>query len=120
VPESLLLCVPLCCICLQRGFLSDLPPLLSFPGQHEARRHARHQVVRHGSLRESCKLIPIIETRTDTQHLTSFSQASSAEGKEGGIEFVQPPAASKPGERIYFEGAKFESQYPSHVKPCPQ
>jgi len=39
--------------------------------------------------------------------------ASSKDGKEeGGIEFVLPPAGSRPGERIYFEGEKFESAQP--------
>lgn len=37
--------------------------------------------------------------------------ASSKEGKEGGgVEFVLPPAGSQPGERIYFEGEKYESE----------
>ncbi|KAH6912845.1 hypothetical protein BKA70DRAFT_1370308 [Coprinopsis sp. MPI-PUGE-AT-0042] len=30
--------------------------------------------------------------------------ATSKDGKEAGIELVQPPAGSKPGERVYFEG----------------
>jgi aminoacyl tRNA synthase complex-interacting multifunctional protein 1 len=38
--------------------------------------------------------------------------ASSKEGKEGGVEFVLPPAGSQPGERIYFEGEKYESKLP--------
>jgi hypothetical protein len=36
--------------------------------------------------------------------------ASSADGKVGGLEFVKPPAESQPGERIYFEGEKYESE----------
>lgn len=36
------------------------------------------------------------------------AQASSKDGKDGGIEFVEPPAGSLPGERVYFEG--LESQ----------
>lgn len=37
--------------------------------------------------------------------------ASAKEGKEGGgVEFVLPPAGSQPGERIYFEGEKYESE----------
>jgi hypothetical protein len=36
--------------------------------------------------------------------------ASSKDGKEGGVEFVLPPAGSQPGERIYFEGEKYESK----------
>jgi aminoacyl tRNA synthase complex-interacting multifunctional protein 1 len=38
--------------------------------------------------------------------------ASSKDGKEGGVEFVLPPAGSQPGERIYFEGEKYESKLP--------
>ena len=40
-----------------------------------------------------------------------LSKATSKEGKEGGIEIIQPPANSKPGDRVYFEGEEFESQY---------
>ena len=29
---------------------------------------------------------------------------TSKDGKDAGIELVQPPAGSKPGERVYFEG----------------
>lgn len=38
--------------------------------------------------------------------------ASSSVGKdvEGGIEFVVPPEGSKAGERVYFEGEKYESE----------
>ena len=37
--------------------------------------------------------------------------ASSKDGKEeGGVEFVLPPEGSQPGERIYFEGEKYESE----------
>ena len=37
--------------------------------------------------------------------------ASSKAGKEeGGVEFVLPPEGSQPGERIYFEGEKYESE----------
>jgi aminoacyl tRNA synthase complex-interacting multifunctional protein 1 len=37
-------------------------------------------------------------------------QATSKDGKEGGIEFIKPPANSKPGDRVYFEGAEFEGK----------
>jgi len=37
-------------------------------------------------------------------------QATSKEGKDGGIELIQPPAGSKPGDRVYFEGSEFESE----------
>lgn len=37
--------------------------------------------------------------------------ASSKDGKDdGGIEFVLPPEGSKAGERVYFEGDKYESE----------
>lgn len=38
--------------------------------------------------------------------------ASSSAGKdvEGGIEFVVPPEGSVAGERVYFEGEKYESE----------
>ncbi|TFY57644.1 hypothetical protein EVG20_g8462 [Dentipellis fragilis] len=42
--------------------------------------------------------------------------ATSKDGKEAGIELVQPPANSKPGERVYFE--EFEDKTPlSQLNP---
>jgi hypothetical protein len=38
-------------------------------------------------------------------------QATSKDGKEAGIELIQPPADSKPGDRVYFEGPDFERTY---------
>ncbi|TFK40645.1 hypothetical protein BDQ12DRAFT_601097 [Crucibulum laeve] len=38
--------------------------------------------------------------------------ATAKEGKDGGIELIQPPADSKPGDRVYFEGADFENATP--------
>lgn len=44
--------------------------------------------------------------------------ATSKEGKEGGIELIQPPAGSKPGERVYFEGPEYENATPlSQMNP---
>jgi hypothetical protein len=37
-------------------------------------------------------------------------QATSKEGKDGGIELIQPPANSKPGDRVYFEGNEFAGE----------
>lgn len=48
---------------------------------------------------------PVLRPYAD---LASFVQASSKEGKDGGIEFVDPPAGSKPGDRVYFEGFETE------------
>jgi len=38
--------------------------------------------------------------------------ATSKEGKEGGVELIQPPSNSKPGDRVYFDGAEFENDIP--------
>ncbi|KAJ7044107.1 hypothetical protein C8F04DRAFT_943027 [Mycena alexandri] len=38
--------------------------------------------------------------------------ATSKDGKEGGIELIQPPANAKPGDRVYFEGAEFADATP--------
>lgn len=38
------------------------------------------------------------------------TKASSKDGKEAGIELIQPPPGSKPGDRVYFEGEKYESK----------
>jgi aminoacyl tRNA synthase complex-interacting multifunctional protein 1 len=44
--------------------------------------------------------------------------ATSKEGKEGGIELIQPPANSKPGDRVYFEGSDYENANPlSQLNP---
>ncbi|EIW80963.1 nucleic acid-binding protein [Coniophora puteana RWD-64-598 SS2] len=44
--------------------------------------------------------------------------ATAKEGKEGGIELIQPPAGSKPGERVYFEGPEYENGTPlSQMNP---
>lgn len=42
-------------------------------------------------------------------YASSF-QATSKDGKEGGIEIIQPPPNSKPGDRIYFEGPEYEGE----------
>ncbi|KAJ7095881.1 hypothetical protein B0H15DRAFT_774511 [Mycena belliarum] len=38
--------------------------------------------------------------------------ATSKDGKDAGIELIQPPANSKPGDRIYFEGGEFADATP--------
>ncbi|KAG8214493.1 hypothetical protein J3R82DRAFT_9549, partial [Butyriboletus roseoflavus] len=44
--------------------------------------------------------------------------ATSKEGKEGGVELIQPPPGSKPGERVYFEGPEYENAQPvSQMNP---
>jgi aminoacyl tRNA synthase complex-interacting multifunctional protein 1 len=39
-----------------------------------------------------------------------FVQATSKEGKAGGIELVKPPENSKIGDKVYFEGSDYESE----------
>lgn len=43
--------------------------------------------------------------------LPVIAQATSKDGKDAGIELIQPPSGSKPGDRVYFEGEKYESKY---------
>ncbi|KAH7909024.1 hypothetical protein BJ138DRAFT_1156252 [Hygrophoropsis aurantiaca] len=44
--------------------------------------------------------------------------ASSKDGKDAGIELIQPPPGSKPGERVYFEGPDYENATPvSQMNP---
>lgn len=38
--------------------------------------------------------------------------ATSKDGKDGGVELIQPPPGSKPGERVYFEGPDYENAQP--------
>jgi len=38
--------------------------------------------------------------------------ATSKDGKDAGIELIQPPPNSKPGDRIYFEGSEFVDATP--------
>lgn len=40
-----------------------------------------------------------------------LSKATSKDGKEGGLELIDPPPNSKPGDRVYFEGSEFESAF---------
>jgi aminoacyl tRNA synthase complex-interacting multifunctional protein 1 len=57
-----------------------------------------------------CNLKPV--TMRGVKSFAMLLCASSKEGKEGGgIEFVLPPDGSKAGERVYFEGEKYESAY---------
>ena len=46
--------------------------------------------------------------------LRSLIQATSKDGKEGGIELVKPPENSKIGEKVYFEGPDYESEKINH------
>ncbi|WWC90983.1 methionine-tRNA ligase, beta subunit [Kwoniella dendrophila CBS 6074] len=58
-----------------------------------------------------CNLKPV--TMRGVKSFAMLLCASSKDGKdEGGIEFVYPPEGSQPGERIYFEGEKYENAKP--------
>lgn len=55
-----------------------------------------------------CNLKPV--TMRGVKSFAMLLCASSKDGKEeGGVQFVLPPERSQPGERIYFEGEKYES-----------
>lgn len=55
-----------------------------------------------------CNLKPV--TMRGVKSFAMLLCASSRDGKEeGGVQFVLPPEGSQPGERIYFEGEKYES-----------
>ncbi|KZO89799.1 nucleic acid-binding protein [Calocera viscosa TUFC12733] len=57
-----------------------------------------------------CNLKPV--TMRGVKSFAMLLCASAKEGKDAGIEFVNPPPGSKPGERIFFEGDKFASAQP--------
>jgi hypothetical protein len=48
-------------------------------------------------------------TAFDT-HSQRSTQATSKEGKDGGIELVKPPENSNIGDAVYFEGPDYESE----------
>ncbi|KAE8543599.1 methionine-tRNA ligase, beta subunit [Cryptococcus gattii VGV] len=58
-----------------------------------------------------CNLKPV--TMRGVKSFAMLLCASSKDGKEeGGVQFVLPPEGSQPGERIYFEGEKYENAIP--------
>ncbi|KIR35229.1 methionine-tRNA ligase, beta subunit [Cryptococcus deuterogattii MMRL2647] len=58
-----------------------------------------------------CNLKPV--TMRGVKSFAMLLCASSKDGKEeGGVQFVLPPEGSQPGERIYFEGEKYENAAP--------
>ncbi|KIK27365.1 hypothetical protein PISMIDRAFT_93129, partial [Pisolithus microcarpus 441] len=38
--------------------------------------------------------------------------ATSKDGRDSGIELIQPPPGAKPGDRVYFEGPEYENAQP--------
>ncbi|WVF65330.1 methionine-tRNA ligase, beta subunit [Kwoniella sp. CBS 6097] len=58
-----------------------------------------------------CNLKPV--TMRGVKSFAMLLCATAKDGKEaGGVQFVLPPAGSQPGERIYFEGEKYENSKP--------
>ncbi|KAJ7863130.1 hypothetical protein B0H14DRAFT_2739394 [Mycena olivaceomarginata] len=67
-------------------------------------------IMKHPDADWSCNLKP-----ANMRGVKSFAMvlcATSKEGKDGGIELIQPPANAKPGDRVYFEGAEFADATP--------
>ena len=56
----------------------------------------------------------VLCVRDKLLHLAFFNvitiKATHKDGKDAGIELVRPPPGAKPGDRVYFEGDKFESE----------
>lgn len=55
-----------------------------------------------------CNLKPV--TMRGVKSFAMLLCASSKDGKDGGVEFVLPPAGAQAGDRVYFEGEKYESE----------
>jgi aminoacyl tRNA synthase complex-interacting multifunctional protein 1 len=50
--------------------------------------------------------------------LPLLTQATHKDGKDHGIEIVNPPEGSKPGDRVFFEGERFAGAQPlSQLNP---
>ena len=63
-----------------------------------------------------CNLKPV--TMRGVKSYAMLLCAASKDGKdEGGIEFVLPPQGSAAGERVYFEGEKYEGEC-IHGREC--
>ena len=71
--------------------------------QPQACQYAWRKEFRHGSLRE-------YPHPTLQRTFSSSVQATSKEGRSGGIELVKPPENSKIGDKVYFEGSDYESE----------
>lgn len=59
-----------------------------------------------------CNLKPVTMRGVKSFAMLLCASEMSAEGEKGGVEFVLPPAGSVAGERVYFEGEKYESAQP--------
>lgn len=59
-----------------------------------------------------CNLKPVTMRGVKSFAMLLCASEKGADGEKGGVEFVLPPAGSVAGERVYFEGEKYESQQP--------
>jgi aminoacyl tRNA synthase complex-interacting multifunctional protein 1 len=57
-----------------------------------------------------CNLKPV--TMRGVKSFAMLLCASQRDNKDGGVEFVLPPAGAQPGDRVFFEGAKYENTQP--------
>ncbi|KAK8844030.1 methionine-tRNA ligase, beta subunit [Kwoniella newhampshirensis] len=74
-------------------------------------KYMTEEEIRGATIIVICNLKPV--TMRGVKSFAMLLCASSKDGKtEGGVEFVLPPAGSQPGEKIYFEGEKYENATP--------
>lgn len=68
--------------------------------------------IRGASVIVVCNLKPVTMRGVKSFAMLLCASQTTAEGEKGGVEFVLPPAGSAAGERVYFEGEKYESAQP--------
>ncbi|ORX39220.1 hypothetical protein BD324DRAFT_649304 [Kockovaella imperatae] len=74
-------------------------------------KYMKEEQIQGATIIVICNLKPV--TMRGVKSYAMLLCASSKDGKdEGGMEFVLPPEGSQPGERIYFEGEKYENEKP--------
>lgn len=66
--------------------------------------------IRGATIITVCNLKPV--TMRGVKSFAMLLCASSPDGKDGGVEFVLPPAGAQAGDRVYFEGEQFETATP--------
>jgi aminoacyl tRNA synthase complex-interacting multifunctional protein 1 len=62
-----------------------------------------------------CNLKPVTMRGVKSFAMLLCASEKGADGEKGGVEFVLPPAGSVAGERVYFEGEKYENEKPEAV-----
>ncbi|WVQ93005.1 methionine-tRNA ligase, beta subunit [Kwoniella sp. CBS 9459] len=74
-------------------------------------KYMTEEQIRGATIIVICNLKPV--TMRGVKSFAMLLCATAKDGKEGGgVQFVSPPAGSQPGERIYFEGEKYENAKP--------